>query len=658
MGRNPITARGALTSLPDSPPEWIMWMPGGTHEITAERRGKPFTTTVLVDRETAAVMQQTLGSVTAAGPQRPFFDFDHDSGAASAWPVDFAWREQSNTPAGVYAKVVWSKPGADAVTGKSYRAFSPTFFVDDSKPARVTGAPLNMGGLVNDPAFKQIAPLWARDANASTTTAETVTNRMNETELAALKANLQKLERENAELKAKATSSENADALKAKESNIIELRAQLKTAQDAITAQRKKDADTAVKAAVAKGQLPPKDEAIQAKWRSLIEADPENQVLLASLPVPAALAAGAITKPGTKQDRTDVEIKAEDTNDVLLGYLNAGTPKEKGMIYRDGLHARLDQGEVIPFHRLLGRLAKDGDSVKASNTLGTLVGNIISQRTLSLVFSRRPMLKAVVTDLSDEQAKKAQAIYVRTIGLPTVQDFGGTVSETADVDYPVTLSELKEVRFTYLATEYLATNRDLVREHSEALAIALGNHMVDALAALIDDTYTSETVIANASWEYATIATIARTLNVAGIPDMERFAWVNSLVAEALRNDELMALHFNRDNGSAYANWKNVEGFSEVLEYPALPANSVNVTSFWFQKNALLLAARVPAIAASFGGAPYPGRLTTVTDPVTGLSVISNQWVAQDTLAVNDRLITLFGVDEGILAAGHKTVSS
>ena len=59
--------------------------------------------------------------------------------------------------------------------------------------------------------------------------------------------------------------------------------------KEQIQARVKADADAAVKAAVARGAIAPKNEAIQAKWRETIEKDPSAIAMLEALPGNPAL---------------------------------------------------------------------------------------------------------------------------------------------------------------------------------------------------------------------------------------------------------------------------------------------------------------------------------------------------------------------------------
>jgi hypothetical protein len=119
--------------------------------------------TVKVDRSTASELDRQLQSLNSIGKQRAFFDFDHDNNEASAWPEEFFWKD---SPPGVYVRAKLSEAGSRAIGGKTYRAFSATFDLTRGEPSEVIASDrsgLNLGGLVNDPAFKEILPLWAKN---------------------------------------------------------------------------------------------------------------------------------------------------------------------------------------------------------------------------------------------------------------------------------------------------------------------------------------------------------------------------------------------------------------------------------------------------------------------------------------------------------------
>ncbi len=163
----------------------LMYMPGGVSTITPSQNGKAVTVTVEVTKASAAVLEEQRESLTAAG-KKPFFSVQHDTEIAAFWPSRFFWDKRVDATGsaveGVWAEGEWTKSGKDAVEGKDFRTFSPTFFVDairndPKKPCEVVcndDARANMGALENDPAFQEMSPLWARRAGTAPTVQQQV----------------------------------------------------------------------------------------------------------------------------------------------------------------------------------------------------------------------------------------------------------------------------------------------------------------------------------------------------------------------------------------------------------------------------------------------------------------------------------------------------
>ncbi len=162
----PLQARLSVAAPVDADRDFMV-LPAGEHQCTFSQGGRPVVRRVNITPESAAALQEQLDAVQARSALKPFFDFDHDDRAASAWPTRFYWHagDKPGLPgrqAGVYASAQRSEPGRAAIAGKAYQAFSMVFHVDHDEPAKVVSNPdadLNFGGLVNDPAFHSIAPI-------------------------------------------------------------------------------------------------------------------------------------------------------------------------------------------------------------------------------------------------------------------------------------------------------------------------------------------------------------------------------------------------------------------------------------------------------------------------------------------------------------------
>jgi phage I-like protein len=131
---------------------------------------------VEVESGAAEALEEQRKTLTQIG-KKPFFSIEHNSDKAAFWPSKFVWDTRKDATGvmatGVWAEGTWTGGGKEARDGKDYRTFSPTFHLDayrndEDNPGRVVCQPeakANMGALVNDPAFRNMSPLWARDAS-------------------------------------------------------------------------------------------------------------------------------------------------------------------------------------------------------------------------------------------------------------------------------------------------------------------------------------------------------------------------------------------------------------------------------------------------------------------------------------------------------------
>ena len=216
--------------------------------------------TLTIDEATAAVLELSRATYQAradAGEgDAPYLDFNHDDREASAWPKRIFWAGSDPKTGGVRAEVEWSSAGQEAVSGKTFRRFSPAFYAADGK---VTGAPVNMGGLVNRAAFTKIQPLFAKFSDPTPPPPI-----MTPEEITALQA-------ENAALKEQLT----------------ELQAMSSKQDEALKAHAKADATAIVALAAKEGRIAPAAE-VQEKWVASLLANPESkELLLAMAPHPA-----------------------------------------------------------------------------------------------------------------------------------------------------------------------------------------------------------------------------------------------------------------------------------------------------------------------------------------------------------------------------------
>lgn len=615
----PILARMVPLSLADlsAAPAEIMAFPAGLHTIHATQADKPITKDVMVGPDAATAMNSALQAHIAAG-QRPYFDFDHDDTKASAWPKSYRWEAgSSGVPAGVYASVDWSGSGAAAVLGKDYRSFSPAFLVDKAKPARVVGAPLNMGGLVNAPAFRRQAPIWAKQSASSPFPPTQTMSTDNQTpeQLAAAEA-----------LKAK-------EALAASQNELATLKA-----KDA--ARRKADAVALVATAVARGALPPKDEAIQAKWTSLIEADPSHAQLLATLP------GNDLTKPVTSAGH-DIVIKAS-ASDVLKAYGAAKTAQDRAAIYAKDVRVLLDDKNFT-----LG-------PILAANSLGTLAGELALQRSLTLLKRTYPWLFKLSTDFSAENAAFGQVVKTRLKSALVANEYdpatGYGDNNATTVDVPVTINHNIGVPVTFTVNELASTSRDLFGEQVEGMHSAIADAVVAALFALIlNANFANSTASKLSEFTRAVPRAMSKAMTGRKVGKTGRWMLLNSDFHEKLGQDTsiVQLSAFQRPEIITEMDLPRVAAF-DPYEAETLPVNGEALAGFGGNSETFAMATRVPNDYTQALAGSSNGSVSAVLNPDTGITVQKVDYVNHTLASATSRVALMFGVAPGNKATGQR----
>lgn len=278
------------TTLPDE----IQWMPPGRHTVRAMKGDETVEREVVVTDQTAAMLSRQLSDYIQAGGDTPYIDFNHEDRDAAARVKAVRWAGDDPSQGGVRIAVEWSEPGKAALAGKAYRRFSPSFYLDAD--GGVTGAPLNMGGLVNRAAFKTIQPIWSRAGDESPQEGNDMSDHVRE--LADLRAALTAKDTELEAVQAKLTAASSDAAMKAKDAEIATLKQTIANLQKSIDDQKVINAKAVVDAAVKSGRIAPQATELHAKWVSAITHDPSlaealNAMAPANPPTP-----GMLTTPG------------------------------------------------------------------------------------------------------------------------------------------------------------------------------------------------------------------------------------------------------------------------------------------------------------------------------------------------------------------------
>ena len=194
------------------------------------------------------------------------------------------------------------------------------------------------------------------------------------------------------------------------------------------------------------------------------------------------------------------------------------------------------------------------------------------------------------------------------------------------------------------------------------MAIALGNHIIDAVAAnWTAANFTRAATVKAAGWDYEHLTTVRQVLIEAGVPQgFDKFYAGNASVYRAFLNDTLIVAGLNNPNNGGAIMTGRLPKVADmgIMEYPALPAAG-NLVAFAGTPDSVVYAGRVPKNPEEvLPGSKFPGVLGIITEPRTGFSVMVNQWINADTLVANTRLVWMYGTAVGNANNGQRIVSA
>lgn len=604
-----------------TPPDWIMYMPAGTHTIHARHAGtkQGVERTVDVRPEDAATLQAALTEqLQANAPQRPYFDFEHEEKDASAWPREFQWR-----PDGIWCRVEWSRKGADAVVGKSHRAFSPAFLATRTEPARVAGILFCAGSLTNEPAFKKILPLWAKNAETNPTGSHLPQegDPMSDANAAVLTAEIESL-------KAKCAGLEESS----------------KTVKEENKTLRAKCVQDALDRAVNRGAIEPKNEKLLAKYKALGDVE-----LIDALPgkVIEALAA--------RESKPVIEVGAPGIGESLKGFRAARelcdlrkdaiqakkSAKDAGAIYAREIRTVIEQGGFLPLQ------ATD-----------TLVTDIVSQRVFDYLRLEFPLLNLISTNFSDEQLRIGQNVITRLITPPDVVSYHTTTgwpnstTTAADISVPMTAQKAVQIRFQ--SNQLSGTNRRLFDEQAMPAAYSLKKEVMDAVLALVTTAFTPTGVTkALADFDRKTVIEIRNKMKKAAIPTFNMFALLSTDYYDKLAEDESIVSVAVQGSGDAIRTGKlpPIHGLQIIEAQNESWAN--NIEGIGAVPSALALATGVPTdYTTVFPGVNAGGAVRIVTDAETGLSMMEVKFIDHQLADAYMRLALMYGAARGPVTHG------
>ncbi len=339
-------------------------------------------------------------------------------------------------------------------------------------------------------------------------------------------------------------------------------------------------------------------------------------------------------------------ITTSSLQDAIRGYRSADSPAKRAAVYAREIAPRLAAGEPI----------------QAANSLGTVAGELVTQRALELLVAKFPVLTSVATDYSSEAGRFGQAVKTRTIVPPAAREFvpadGYVSSAASSIDVEFTLDKHMYVQVDFGIEELAATGRDLFGEQSEAIMIGLGDDLAAALFAQITPTnFPNSTSVSQMDFRRTAMVELARRLTVRKVPANRRFALLSANYYAQLSTDEtIVSLGTQQD--ASIVTGTTLPPMSGLVphEVPTLPSTD-KLRGFAAHPGALSVAVRPASdYSSALPDIPSAGAVSIVQEARTGLSAAVVRFVDHKFGKAYLRAAWFYGVAVGQADMGERIV--
>lgn len=300
--------------------------------------------------------------------------------------------------------------------------------------------------------------------------------------------------------------------------------------------------------------------------------------------------------------------------------------------------------------------------------MATLTPTQISQDIVEAIAVQVPMLRNFTTDFTSERKHLNQQVIAHLDSVPAVGTYNATTgyangaveANTLLTDIPVTLDQHKHVTLKFDHLNAIADAKVPYQESISKKAYALGKAIVDfALGKVVAANFTKTSVETVANTDRDTLGTVRKAMNANGALASGRYGIVTSDFAEALDADARIAsrdYYGQQTAGEAYLHLRNVAGFGDIYEYPdLLTAAGGNLSGFFADPRAIVVSTALPShseeLAAQLG-IPQNGISRVVSDPATGISLLSIVWQDPPTRDLFLTLTALYGAVAGANGGG------
>lgn len=284
------------------------------------------------------------------------------------------------------------------------------------------------------------------------------------------------------------------------------------------------------------------------------------------------------------------------------------------------------------------------------NTLGGINLAQIAEETLLTLENRMFMLDMFTTDFSSDIVRKGESVSTRVATAMTAVNVanGYTAQDVTSTVKTVTLNCEYGFPMAFLDGE-VSKAGDINWLRSvfirPAVNSVLRQVVANVLALVTNASFTAYNTIAAANFTYSNVVDFDAQMDVSNALQ-PRSLLISPLYAATLRKDTLVAgmdAGGNRDLIAA-GRLGSIAGFN-VVTYNTIPNNNENLAGIACAPQALLIAARQPALPSFFSG-----EVLNVTEPTTGLPLQFRQWYDANNKRHYISVEAFYGVAVGVAA--------
>tara|TARA_R100001129_G_C5281921_1_gene237146 strand:+ start:70 stop:951 length:882 start_codon:yes stop_codon:yes gene_type:complete len=279
-----------------------------------------------------------------------------------------------------------------------------------------------------------------------------------------------------------------------------------------------------------------------------------------------------------------------------------------------------------------------------ANTLNGINLAAIAQSVLDNLSAQHTPVSAFTTDFSSEIADQGESITTRIATAVSAGDAssGYSATDVTSSAKTVTLNQHKHFTMAFTDLEIAKGGMNMLeRTFVRPATHAVINSMVDALMALVvSSEFGNVATVAVADFGADDVATLAGDLTTLNVPKDDRALIIKPSYYASLAKDNAVQASYATTLDDSLRNHSvpRVHGFN-VYEYSDIPSNSENLEGFACGPEALLIAARQPAIPQNWSGA-----VESVTDPDSGLTIQLRSWYEGKDGKQMITATTIFGV--------------